>query len=45
MTKLDRFIHLLVAASLGLLLLCCLQPVTAVADASQTRYRRSAFPR
>ena len=32
MTKLDRFIHLLVAASFGLLLLCCLQPVTAVAQ-------------
>ena len=32
MTKLGRLAHVLVAASLGLLLFCCLQPVTAVAQ-------------
>jgi hypothetical protein len=32
MNKQARFIHLLVAASLGLLLFCCLQPVTAAAQ-------------
>ena len=32
MNKQARFIHLLVAASLGLLICCCLPPVAAVAQ-------------